>query len=159
MQVTWLLLAAVLLAAADRPAFSQVRPALEAVPPKTQMKLQLLDSTFIVGRLAALDETRIRLNTIVRPTATDSRLVPRTVALDSVTRAWVAEGTHWRRGAVVGALIGTVLIYALQHMGDDPRCGPVEWRCVANGVIVGGLPGALLGYAGGRQAIRWRVLL
>ena len=157
MHIRPLLLGAMLCGGLSRLGVSQAHPVLTTLPPKADLRVQLVDSTVVVGRLAELDPSRIRLNTIVRPTATDSRLVPRTVPLDSIARAWVGEGTYWKRGALIGFGLGTLAMYVLVHTVPDDGCG-AEWGCAAGAIIMGGLPGAALGAVAGHQAVRWRLL-
>lgn len=153
-----LLAGAVLCTSVTRAGLGQERT-LRTVPPKTELRLLLVDSSIVAGRLTALEQTTIRLNMVVRPTLTESRLVARTLALDSVAAAWARAGTRWKVGAGAGAVLGMasmlVATAAAVEPADGPRCTVWCWTSAAVG---GGVAGALLGALVGHQFVVWKPL-
>jgi hypothetical protein len=58
----------------------------------------------------------------------------------------IAKSTHWKRGALIGSLIGAALVYGfLFHDVPLPSTGAAIIASVGTGMIVGGIPGALIG--------------
>ncbi len=149
--------ALLLCATASHLAVCQTRPTLLGVPPKAELRLQLLGSTMVVGRLVVLEPGRIRLNTIVRSGLTDSRLVARSVVLDSITAMWVRSGTRWKLGAGIGAAAGSagllLVVGIAAESQDGSRCSTWCWTSAAAG---GALGGAFLGALVGHQFVVWR---
>jgi hypothetical protein len=161
MRVTPLMLSLALCASAAGPAAAQVGPAQppSMLPENALLRLQLADSSIVTGRLLAWETQQIHLHEIVRRSVTDARLVRRAVPHDSVARAWVREGSYWKRGAILGLVAGTVSMFVTLHVAvDELECGPAKWKCVWSSVGVGGLPGAALGALIGGGTIRWRLL-
>jgi len=147
------LISALLCPILSRPGTAQVRT-LEQVPPKTELRLQLLDSTIVHGRFAGLEQGEIRLGTIAGSVAYP-RLAPRSVARDSIAALWAASGTHWKQGAVVGAATGVVTLFVVALAGDQEGSGGCDVKCWA---AVGTLPllGGVLGLFVGHQFVIWR---
>lgn len=157
MRVTPLVVAAVLCCIASRPGMSQVGPTLAKVQPNTHLRIQLVDSTFVVGRLLALEQRRLLLRTIVRTSVTEGQVEERAVGLDSIVGAWVQSGTRWKLGAGMGAVIGAsgmlvAIAMALESEGGSSCDG---W-CWTSGAAVGALAGALIGGLIGQQFVVWR---
>jgi hypothetical protein len=124
-----------------------------------QLRIELADSSRLVGRVMALDERYLLLRTTLRPSEPGARLDDRRLPLNSIAHTWTREGSYWKAGALGGLAIGTVsLLLTITIVADEPDCGTAAWRCAAFSAIAGGVPGALLGALIGGGIIRWRLL-
>jgi hypothetical protein len=159
MRLAPLVFGAALCATVSRPGLTQVRPLLGTVPRNSEVRILLLDSALVAGRLLALDERQLLLRTVVRPTVARAFFEDRTVAVDSMAHAWTRQGSYWKTGALVGLAVGTASLWgAMNALADELDCGPAQWECGAFSLIAGGVPGALLGALIGGGMARWRVL-
>jgi hypothetical protein len=159
MRILASLLCIVLSVTAPRAGLCQAERPLSALPPKTEIKVQLLDSTTVVGRLRALEQRRLLLRAVVRPSATRAYFDDRTVPLDSVAGAWVRSGTRWKRGGVIGAAMGAaaMLIYLRidLDMQDGSHCHVGCWIAAP---LFGASFGAPVGFLVGHQFTVWKPL-
>jgi hypothetical protein len=151
------LLACVLACSAvSLPGVAQVR-SVDEVPLRTELRLQLLDSTIVRGRFAGLEEARIRLNTIAGG-APRPGLTPGSLARDSIAGLWEGSGTRWKLGAAVGAACGILAVFLVARgVGDgegEGSCDPQCWAAIGGTVLLGGVLGFLVGH----QFVVWRPL-
>lgn len=159
MRVRRLVVGAVLCTAVTRAAQGQERGILSALPPRSELRLLLLDSTMVSGRILLLRDQRAVLRMVLRPTVTNAHFEDRPVVLDSIAHAWTRSGSYWKTGAMIGMAAGTLSLYVTMHaLADELDCGPVEWKCAAFSLAGGGVPGAILGMLIGGGVVRWRLL-
>lgn len=159
MRVAPIFLFALLCAVAAPPATGQLDSALATVPYHARLRLQLLDSTIVIGRMLTHEQQRVVLRTVIRTSISEGRLENRSVILDSIAGAWIHSGTRWKRGAAVGAGIGAAAMLLLVRIEldvqDGSSCNVLCWAASAGfGAVFGGLWGALVGY----QFIVWKPL-
>ena len=105
MRVTPIFPLALLCAVAARPAAGQLDSVLATVPHRARLRLQLLDSTIVTGRLLTHEQQRVVLRTVVRTGISEGRFEDRAMTLDSISGAWIHSGTRWKRGSAIGAAI------------------------------------------------------
>lgn len=125
------------------------------LPRGRQVRLQLADSSVVVGRLVETQSDRVVLRMIVRPGKPFSYFLDRDIAVDSIARAWVHRGTHWRRGALIGAGAGLLAMFVAvaATLDYETHCDASCWLEGAGiGLGAGGLIGAFVGY----QFPMWR---
>lgn len=157
-RVTLVILAGATLASPA--AVAQTLPrALDSLHLDRRIRIELAHGLRIEGRLIAVNNSRLQLRVIERPTVHRATIVRREVALDSVVRMWVHDGTHARAGAVIGGLsIGIpfgALFLAIRSDPDGATCDPAE--TFAGLAVLTGI-GAGLGAFLGATFARWRPL-
>lgn len=149
-----LLVALVSTMAADRAA-GQVQP-VRGTTPGVELRLQLVDSTVLIGRSIGWEPRRILLNEIVRPSVLEARLVHRTLATDSIAGVWLRSGTRWKLGGAVGGAVGAggMLLAVNIASGQNGSSSCSAW-CYTSGAAVEALAGALIGALVGYQVVVW----
>jgi hypothetical protein len=150
-------LVSLLLAGAATSTLAQVDSAFWAgLPPGRRLKIEAAGAGRLEARLQAADSAAVRLRAVLRPTLERAVFADTSIAHQAVSGVWVQDGTHWRRGAVIGAAVTAVFVAAVMvtFWGDndvpfDESRAPLSF---AAGVAVGGL----LGAGGGLFVMRWR---
>ena len=159
MRASGILFGALLCTGAVGRASCQVELLASGITQNTELRIRLADSTMLRGWFVAWQPGAILLNAMVRSSVHHLRLVPRTVALESVSAAWVRSGTRWKRGALVGAVIGAAGMatgFAIALQTQDPSsCSAGCWAEVLG---IGTATGAALGGLVGYQFVIWRPL-
>ena len=150
---------ALLCAVAARPAAGQLDSVLATVPHRARLRLQLLDSTIVIGRMLTHEQQRMVLQTVVRTGISEGRFEERSVVVDSIAGAWIHSGTRWKRGSAIGGAIGASAMLLWMRIDldlqDGSSCNVLCWTAGAGfGAIFGGLWGALVGY----QFVVWKPL-
>lgn len=123
---------------------------LDTLPARTILRVETLARSTFFGRYLAFGADTL---TISSPRAAGHRRV----ALDSVSRLWIQDGTKALPVGLVGAIVGAVtvggLAYSLSGLdgGDDCR-----WCEVPKGVAIGAVLGSLTGAGVGLLIPDWR---
>jgi len=157
MTATIPLLASLLLAGTATSTLGQVDSAFWAgLPPGRRLKVEVAGEVRLEARLRAVDSAAVRLRAVLRPTLERAVFADTSIAHRVVSRVWVQDGTHWRRGAMIGAAVTAVFATAVMvtFWGDndvpfDESRAPISF---AVAVASGGLVGA----GGGLLVMRWR---
>ncbi len=140
-------------------AVAQTLPrALDSLHLDRRVRIELAHGSRIEGRVIAVNSSRLQLRVIERPTIHQATLVTREIALDSVVRMWVHDGTHARAGALIGGLsIGIPFGTLVVAICSDPDGGCDPAKAFAGVALLTGI-GAGLGAFLGATFVRWRPL-
>jgi hypothetical protein len=127
-----------------------------------RIRLELTGQTRLEGRFQELAPSHLGVRAIVRPTIHKSYFAERQVPLDSLSRIWVQDGSHWQTGALVGGatlgVVGFLLGMTFKGDLDTPSCSGNAVRCVAGGTAMLGAVGAVSGGLLGALFMRWRLV-
>jgi hypothetical protein len=138
---------------------SAVIPALRDA---RRIRLELANRVRFEGRFQELSASTLSFQAIVRPTIHESYFAERQVPLDSLSRIWVQDGSHWRTGALVGGaavgLFGFLVGMTFQGDLDTPTCSQNAGGCVVGLTAAGAALGAVSGGLLGALFIRWRLV-
>ena len=155
MRVSSMFLPMLLSVTAAGRAVCQIEPA-RASTPGMELRLQLVDSTVLVGRVIAWEPRMLQLNEIDRRSVHDVRLVRRSLPMDSVAAAWLRSGTRWKLGGAVGGVVGASgMLLAVNVASGQDGASCSAW-CYTSGAAVGAMAGALIGALVGYQVVVWQ---
>lgn len=113
---------------------SAVAGLLLIVAPVTAQQVRIAPDTLT---LSATNALHVRHANHVANEETKARLT------DAIAAA-TPSPTHWKRGALIGSIVGTIGMYGLLFP-ELPVSGLAITASAFTGIIVGGLPGALIG--------------
>jgi hypothetical protein len=142
---------------------AQVSPAIvPALRDARRVRLELTSRARIEAVFQDLTPTELRVRAIVHPTIHESYFAERRIALDSLSRIWVQDGTHWRTGAYIGAAtfgaFGFALAWKFKRDPQFPGCSRDPAGCVLGATIGGAALGAVSGGLMGALLMRWRLV-
>ena len=127
--------------------------------PGQQLRLELRDGQRIIGRLQPPMGDPITLTGIRYTGSQPAQQYTRTIPGDSFASMWLASGTHWRKGGVIGALAGGRLgLAAGLTFPGQASPGGCDGGCVAGAAVRGTLVGAVIGGTVGLFVPRWTLV-
>jgi hypothetical protein len=151
------LLVSLLLAGMATSTFAQVDSAFWAgLPPGRRLKVEVSGKGRLEARLRGADSTAVRLRAVLRPSLERAVFADTSLAHRTVSGVWVQDGTHWRRGAVIGAAVAAVFAAAVMATFWGDNDVPFDESRAPISFAVAVASGGLVGAGGGLFVMRWR---